>query len=349
MRATSPAEELTASITDALERGFTVITANQRAARTLRSAFDTNNREAGLKSWETAPILHWDAWLASLWNQLLIRGEVSGVLLNPAQEHALWRTIIAADSTLPPSLRTFDSLAELAASAWRLLAQHNGLERLRQIWSTPENRSFQRWAREFDRLCKTQDLLPRGALEASLQRAFQDNQLNPQRIALVGFDELLPARKKLTAAIAVAGGGVETLNLFITPERKVLVSAPDQSDEIAAAARWARNLLIANPDHRIAVIATSLEDRRNEIDRTFREILAPELANIETTSRSAPYEFSVGRPLSHVPMVRAAVDLLSWSVAPLAIERVSALLVSPLFAMSEDERFSRAAYDAYEL
>lgn len=349
MRATSPAEQLPPSIVDALDRGLTVITANQRAARTLKNAFDRRKREAGLGSWQMVAIFPWETWVTHLWNQLLIRGKVAEVLLNPAQEHALWRNIIVADSSLPPSLRTFDSLAELAASAWRLLAQHNGLERLRQTWSTPENKSFQRWAREFERQCNTQHLLSRAALETSLQRAIQNNHLLPEPIALVGFDEMLPVQKALTSAISLKMSKVESLDLAITPDQQYLVEASDELEGIAAAARWARNLLLENPNARIAVIATSLEDRRNEIDRTFREILAPELENILAGPQSAPYEFSVGTSLAQTAMVRAAIDLLSWSVAPLPVERVSALLVSPLFAMSEAERSSRAAFDAYEL
>lgn len=344
-----PAEELPSSIADALDRGLTVITANQRAARTMRNAFDRRNRAAGLASWQTAAILPCETWVTRLWNQLLIRGRVTEILLNPAQEHALWRSIISADSSLPPSLQSLDSIAELAASAWRLLAQHDGLERLRHTWSTPEHKSFQRWSREFERQCKTQHLTSRAALESNLQRAIQNNQLPLEPIALVGFDEMLPAQKALTSAISSTGSTVETLNLVVIPDEKLLVSTPEEIDEIAAAARWARNLLIANPNARIAVIASALEDRRDEIDRTFREILAPELENILAKAQPAPCEFSVGTPLARTAMARVAFDLLSWIASPLSVERVSALLVSPLFAMHEEERGARAAFDAYEL
>ena len=46
--------ELPRPIADALDRGATVVTANQRAARTLRVAFDRSKRELGFTSWQPA-------------------------------------------------------------------------------------------------------------------------------------------------------------------------------------------------------------------------------------------------------------------------------------------------------
>jgi probable DNA repair protein len=349
MRTTAPLEELPSPIAVALDRGLTVITANQRAARTFRNAFDRRNREAGLGSWQTAPILPWETWITRLWNQLLVRGKVSELLLNAAQEHALWLGIVSADSSLPPSLRSFDSLAEMAAAAWRLVAQHNAPDLLRQSWGTTETKAFQRWAREFERQCQANHYLSRAVLEIKILSVIEEKILAAPSLALAGFDEMLPAQNKLIAAISSAGGAVEILDISTEPDQRLLVEAPDEAEEIAAAARWIRNLLIQNPYTRIGVIAVSLQDRRDEIDRSFREILAPELEDIQNANQWAPYEFSVGVPLARTVMVRTALDLLSWCVSPLPIERVSALLVSPLFAMNEAEQRSRAAFDAYEL
>ena len=41
---------LPVEIVEALERGATVVTGNQRAARRLRQAFDRRNRELGLRA-----------------------------------------------------------------------------------------------------------------------------------------------------------------------------------------------------------------------------------------------------------------------------------------------------------
>src|SRR6185437_16147101 len=116
---------LPAEIAQALERGATVVTGNQRAARTLRIAFDRRNRALGLKLWSPPAVMAWDAWAAKLWRGLLVEGRVSKMLLNRTQEHAVWQGILAADGDLR-SLRTVDSLAEMAAEAWSLLCRYKG-------------------------------------------------------------------------------------------------------------------------------------------------------------------------------------------------------------------------------
>jgi probable DNA repair protein len=47
-------------------------------------------------------------------------------------------------------------------------------------------------------------------------------------------------------------------------------------------------------------------------------------------------------------MIRVALDLLRWAQGSLAVTRISALLVSPLFAMVDAERNARATFDAFE-
>ncbi len=99
---------------------------------------------------------------------------------------------------------------------------------------------------------------------------------------------------------------------------------------------------------RVAVIVPGLAEQRAEIDRVFREVLAPELESIQA-SADGPYEFSVGVMLSATPMVTVALDVLRWAVEALPVERVSGMLLSPYFAVAEEERGSRAEFDAFEL
>jgi len=97
-------------IAQALGRGATVVTGNQRAARTLRVAFDRRNRTLKLKSWQPPAVMAWDTWMAQLWRGLLLDGRTSKLLLNRSQEHAVWRRILAADTELH-SLQTLDARA----------------------------------------------------------------------------------------------------------------------------------------------------------------------------------------------------------------------------------------------
>src|SRR5260370_37251641 len=159
-------------IAEALERGATVVTGNQRAARTLRRGFDRRNRAAGLESWRPPAVMAWEAWTAGLWRELLVEGWAGELLLNRTQEHAVWRGILAGDSELA-SLRTFDSMAEMAAEAWRRLGSYGGLGRLRGAAVSADTRAFQRWATAFERGCRDSGLVSKALLEERLRAAVE--------------------------------------------------------------------------------------------------------------------------------------------------------------------------------
>ena len=165
-------ELLPVEIAEALERGAIVVTGNQRAARALRRGLDQRNRELGPTSWAPAAVMAWDAWMAALWRGLVVEGHAAQLLLNRTQEHVVWRTILEADEELA-SLRTVDSLAEMAAEAWRLVSSYEGGERLRGGAGSTDTRAFQRWARTFERLCKAKGFLAQAQLEETLCGALE--------------------------------------------------------------------------------------------------------------------------------------------------------------------------------
>jgi ATP-dependent helicase/nuclease subunit B len=342
--------DLLVEIAEALARGATVVTGNQRAARTLRREFDRRNRSLGLRSWEPAKVLAWDAWTAKLWRRLLMEGRTSLLLMNRTQEHAVWRAVLEADEELA-SLRSADSLAGMAADAWRSLCSYSGQDRLRRAAVSADTRAFQRWALMFERTCRTERLLAATQLERTLREAVEAGQLTPETtsLVLVGFDRMIPAQMELAEALRTSGVDVDELRLAVPAESRMLVATTDETEELSVAARWIRVFLEEKPEAKVAVIVPALETHRAEIDRVFREVLAPELEDIQKRDADAPYEFSLGVALAETPLVMVALDLLHWTAEPLLVEQVSALLLSPYFAMGNGERSARAEFDAFEL
>jgi ATP-dependent helicase/nuclease subunit B len=343
-------ELLPVEIADALERGATVVTANQRSARALRRGWDQRNRKAGLANWSPAQVVAWDTWTDALWRELVLEGHATQMLLNRTQEHAVWRAILEKDAELA-SLRSVDSLAEMAADAWRLVSSYEGHGRLRGAMGSSDTRAFQRWARIFERVCKTERYLPTAQLEEMLLEAAGKNALKLPTggIVLVGFDEMKPVQARLVEALQIAGVMVEELQPAIVVVRRMLVKAADEREEMSVAARWVRRFLEEQPEAKVAVIVPALETERHEIDRVFREVLAPELEDIRARNDAGPYEFSLGMALAETSMVAVALDLLHWATGPLPLERVSGLLLSPYFAVAGHERGARAEFDAFEL
>ncbi len=337
-------------IQQALARGATVLTANQRAARTLRRAFDLDQRASGLAHWQPPSILAWDSWLASLWHRLLLEGHATELLLNSTQEHTLWRAIIGADSATN-SLRPVDALATTAADAWLLLHNFRARKRLHEFPGNSDTSVFRRWAGKFENRCTGAQFLPQAQLPERLRAAIAAGHLTlPSTLLLIGFDSTTPEQDALLDAAGASGTQIDELPSNPPAPSLTLVNAPGEYDELTACARWLRTRLTEQPISRIAVIVPAIEKSRAEIDRVFRLILAPELNDVAAPTHSGPFEFSLGVPLATTPMVATALDLLRWATGPLPLSRVSALLLSPHFASADiSERLARAEFDAFVL
>jgi len=359
-------------VRQALARGWTVLTANQRAARSLHRDFDLDQRASGLNQWKPPAILSWESWLGDLWHRLLLDGHARELLLSSTQEQTVWRAIIAADSVATDganaSLRPVDALAQIAAEAWSLLHDYRARQRLVALAATADTRAFARWTAEFDRQAGRAQYLTAAQLPETLRAAVETGQLAPPTgLLLVGFDSKTPAQIALVEAFRTTEASVEELELGPQAPSEAgaavmiaakdpsltLVSAADEPAELAACARWLRALLTEQPDARLAVVVPSLDAERAEIDRIFHSTLAPELDDLAAPAGSGPYEFSLGLPLAETPMVSTALDVLRWAIGPLPLDRVTALLLSPHFAAGRpdepDELLPRAEFDAFVL
>ena len=336
------------AIMQALDRGATVVTGNQRAARTLRQQIDRRHRAAGLKNWQPPRVLSWEAWTADWWGRIVIQGQANLLLLNRSQEQAVWHAVLEADKELEG--RQKDSLAEMAADAWRLLSSYNGQGRLRELAVSPDTRAFQRWAEAFVRRCRADGLLAQAGLEDVLRQAiWEGSDIGTTELLLVGFDSLTPAQSSLIEAMRAAGAIVEQLSATEYDGENLLMEAADEDQERRCCALWVRQFVENHPGAQVGVIVPGLEAQRTEIDRIFRQVLAPELEDIGAGHAVAPYEFSVGVSLAVTPMVAAALNLLRWVAGPLPLERVSGLLLSPYFAGGREELGARAEFDAFHL
>ncbi len=344
----SLSDALPVALRDAIAAGAVVLAPNERAAADLRARYNQTQAAAGLAAWEPAQIRSWNAWLDSLWSNLVTEGHESRLLLNPAQEHALWREIIAA-SAETNTLGSADSLADLAQSAWRLAASYEAPSDLRRFATTHDARTFATWAAAFRSRCERNQYLSAAELSAALcGHADRGTLAPPHSILLAGFDDDTPARSALLAALAERGCEIARLDFADTPSYTAVVRAENPQQELETAAHWLRHSLTTNPWSRIAVIVPQLADDRAGLDSTLRNVLAPELQSIAADLSSTPYAFSSGTPLAETAMAAAALDLLRWLAAPLPLEQVSALLRSPYLGSTADIN-ARAAFDAFTL
>jgi probable DNA repair protein len=313
-----------------LQDGTTLLLPNARAARGLRSAFDAQQRAAHLKTWQPAPALSWQQWTTSLWSELIISGLETRLLLNAAQEHALWVEVIA-DAPEHSSLTSADALATLAHSAWQLAAAYNATPQLRTSATTHDSRIFSAWAEEFSQRCATRSYLSASQLDHALHlHVLSSNVTVPPELHLVGFADITLSQQLLLDTLCERGTTITQHTLTTDAlKRHTSLLASTERDELLLAAQHILDQLHEEPDARIAVLVPDLAAERAELESVLRSMLTPELQSIQTDLSSTPWEFASGPPLVSLSIVADALSLARLALNPLPLASITALLLSP--------------------
>ena len=343
---------LSPELVQLLDRGVLLLTGNDRAARSLIRAWDRLQVERGLTSWEPCHVLSWHNWTQLLWKRLTLNGKVTALLLSPYQERRVWEKVLEADAGISMRMQRTKSLATLAATSWHRLCSYGGRQRLLQL--TPALRGdslhFARWARSFEAMCARESLLSESLLEEELTHHIEAKDLATwtDEVQLLGFDRFTPAQNVLLDRCRVLGITFKHVEPPF-PTSALLVATADETEELRGCARWIQNELKQHPHTHIAIIVSDPGEEMSRLDSILREHLSPQSNNITATSDDKPFEFSLGTPLSHEPMVQCALSLLRWALGPLDVGEVSRLLLSPYFSGVDEEMLSRAEFDATDL
>jgi ATP-dependent helicase/nuclease subunit B len=340
------------AIAAAVEAGDTVIASSARAARALRRLYGEAQRAQGREAWQSPDILDWDNWLNRLWQKRLRSGSETRLLLTTLQEQQVWVQLVRP-SIEGRRLISVPGVAELAQQAYALLCAYGALDFLSgERLAGPDVESFREWGRGFERKCRQEDWLSRAKLPLLLQEAVLAGQEEaPFRLVLTGFDRVTVAQQDLIDAFKEQGHDITLAEpAEMSPgQTSLLVEAVDRRDEIATCALWVQRELAAaaalGHKCRIAVVVPGVSRERPEIERAFRQVLAPEAVAIGARDLPLPYEFSLGVSLADVPMARSALLLLRWMTAPLLQDQVSWLLLSGFLCEQQEELLAIADFD----
>src|SRR5215469_544824 len=230
-------------IEQAFESGATVLTANVRAARWLRREYALHQREAGRRVWATPPIEDWDSWVVRMWQAHSMAMADAPLLLTSLQERSVWTRMQKEDARL---LVSPEGMAALAEEAFALLSAYGAHGEREHAWGQTDAERFRQWAAAFDRECTKQGWLSRSRVESLVAKAVRDLPL-PAKIVMLGFDRIMPARKRLLGAMEERGVEVQICAGESAQASPRLVKATDRRDEIATCAHWLRALLDENP------------------------------------------------------------------------------------------------------
>ena len=311
-------------IDDWLRAGGEVVTASDRAARALAAGFHRRRQAEGLSAWPAPRILAWKSFLREAWEA---RAADPRLVLNPAQEQALWAEIAGQERSLATLLEgPRQRLATLAMEAHELLcgyAPQYLRTTARSVWQQ-DTGAFSGWLAAFDEACRAGDLLSPSRLPLELIPLLFADPAQRSPLLLAGFDRILPTQRSFFDAWGEWREATQA-----EPAGEVhFYGAADAQSEHAACALWCGRQLAANPEARLLVVAQSVSSRRGEMERAFLRYAG------------AAFEFSLGVPLGQIARARAGLIALRWLGGSLAEQELDWLLSTGLIAASAQENLA---------
>ena len=333
-------------ILNALREGVPVITASQRLARSLRHQFGEWMTGQGATAWETPVVMPWGAWLGTLWEEYQFSSPNPPVRLTQWQEWTLWDGIIRRSPQASDLLQA-GAAAVAVQHSWALAVQWR-LDWARiEAEGNEDARTFAQWARQFRESCRKSGWIDPASVPDRLIASLDGIRL-PTTGLLAGFDEFTPQQADFIATCRHAGCYLQRVGADAALQTTEAVRAPfaDADQELAAAARWARQLLETNPQASIGVVVPDLTARRGTAERVFRAILEPDSQMPGTDTPSRLVNFSAGLPLAGYALVRSALGILGLSPERTEWDEMSALVRDRFVAGAETERSLRGLLDA---
>ena len=122
---------------------------------------------------------------------------------------------------------------------------------------------------------------------------------------------------------AFAGGGYEA-------SRRSVLACADLDAECAAVVAWAHQRLAAEPNARLGIVAPDLAGVRDRLEFLLDDVLHPALIRPDAAEWPRCFNFSLGRALADLPLIRVALDWLALGAGRAKVEqsRLSALLLA---------------------
>ncbi len=331
---------------------LTVLTPNRRLAAALVRAFDEDRARAGLVAWESADVLSWSAFVERTWDEALHAPHAGNlpVLLAPAEEQALWESIIA-DSRHAKELLSPASTAAACREAWQLLHGWRIASATAAADGNEDAKAFGEWSARYERATREGRFVDSARLPDALARLLgKEGPARPSTLVLHAFDLVTPQMRALLDAFASAGTEVLACDAPGQAATAARVPLASPGEEIAAAARWARTRLEsgtrAGRALRIGVVIPDLSQSRLVVERVFAATLHP--GGIAPGGAREPRAFglSLGLPLPGFAIARDALLVLRLAGREIAFDEASRLLRSPFLAGAQDEAGARARLDA---
>lgn len=319
------------------------LTPTARLSRRLAQQQALAAQSAGASAWLPEQIHSFPAWLVALRQEYFLLSDDLRTPIDAQQALQLWRMPIDAEVFVGTS-----RVAELAQQAWRLIHEHQLQQP--QHWPallmSEDNKTFQGWAQSYQQICQQQDLIDEWSFAAELPKHIQAGVLNiPHTIALDGFElALTPLQENILQAFEAAGSKIERATEQPTSASLHLPQVQQfslASQELTAAATWARESLEVDPSQSIAIVVPDLSGRLDAVERTLRAVFNPSNFTLQD-GKPEPWHISLGKPLSEWPLVETAIRILQQNNSRFSQPQIAELVRSPFLPGWDQELPARA-------
>lgn len=348
--------DIFADLAAGLTAGVTVLTPNRRLAIALKREFDGTQAARGIVIWGSADILPISAFVERLYEDALysMPAHALPMLLTPAQEQILWEDAINR-SDAGAALLAVAEAARLAREAWQLAHAWHLIPRLRNFSLNEDGKAFQDWSQRYEQITRRGRQIERARLYDLVTELCEHAGVDkPKRVVCYGFDIITSQQAALLSKLEETGCEVmlaQPRSQLQSRNRNVRrIPCDDSGDEIRRAAAWARARIEADDKVRVGIVVPGLSRYRSMVVRIFSSVMEPDIQRSlplpASAQHMAPFNVSLGMPLSSYPLVSIALIVLELGGREIEFERASLLLRSPFLGGGETEMVNRARLDA---
>jgi probable DNA repair protein len=323
---------------DVCDDASQVVTASRRLARLLTTEYNARKLASGERAWLTPVILAWPDWLARL---LASAGPGrQPARLNSHQSRVIWESILR--EVIDDPLVNIPSLSRHARDAWKKLHEwHVPFEECVSAASSRDQRVFADAASRYRERLAARNWIDEAMLCGVVADAIRDGEASaPERVVLAGFDRLTPEADGLLKALRGHGTGIELATVEITGRHAHVIACDDPDAELRTAGAWSRRQLEEDPDRRIGIVVSSLEQDAERAGRLVREGLVPGWQYAQGTRRTA-VNVSFGRRLRDYPAIEIALLLLRWTHSAISGKDLSLLMRTPFLGAGDIDARAR--------
>ena len=326
-------------LADAIETGGHVVTANRRLATVLAEHYGQLQVAAGSKAWRSPPVHAWSDWLRGIADMAGIsRGLPARI--NSHQSRVLWEQCLEQEVTSP--LLNMGSVVRQARDAWTMLHDYRvPPDEVERAARGRDQGIFARAARRFGGHLEREDWIDTAGLPALIARMILDGDADvPSRLVFAGFDRQTPVFRLICDALRSRECEVVVLRPQRRPGARSKACFEDPDGEMRAAGSWARDILQADPNCSVAIVAMHLESDAGRAARLVREGLAPGWQRGGRAWKQS-VNVSYGERLGSFPAIATALLVLRWLHEDIGSKELSRLLRSDAVGPGEQDARTR--------